>query len=195
MHGEPHRGSVATSAGASATGVFDIGSITGNIIGSLDGSSTIVINESSTLTSTTPIFGILGLSVGSNNISNNNIGAITIQGTGTTVGFRGIFAGATAATTHTINNNVIGGAVAGGAITDTEVGNYAMYGIQTSTAAVSITGNTIRNFIGNANGAVVVMSGISVTSSSTTAASTISRNIIHSLSDTSSGSNAGAMGP
>ena len=177
---------VSTLAGGSATGVFDIGNITGNTIGSLDGSSTIVINASSVTASTTPVFGILDFSGSSNNVSNNKIGAITIQGAGTVTGFRGIFSGATAASTHTINNNIIGGAVAGGAITDTQVGSYALYGIQTSTAAVSINGNTIRNLNGNANGAALVVGGgIAMTTTSTTAVSNVSRNTISNLTNNS----------
>ena len=175
-----------TLAGASATGTLDIGNLTGNAVGSLDGSSTIVINATSTTANTAPVFGILGLSSQSNNISNNRIGAITIQGTGTVTGFRGIFPGATAATTQTINNNTIGGAVAGGAITDTQVGSYAMYAMQTSTAAVSINGNLIQNINGNSNAAgLIVGSGLEIASASTSAASTISRNTIHSLSNNS----------
>ena len=177
---------VSSAAGGSATGVFDIGTITGNTIGSLNGSSTIVITASSVTANTTPIFGILALSGSSNNVSNNKIGAITIQGTGTATGFRGILPGQTAATTQTINSNIIGGAVAGGAITDTLVGSYAMYGIQTATAAVSINGNTIRNLNGNSNGpALVISSGIAMSSTSTSAVSNISRNIVYDLSNNS----------
>src|SRR4029077_5998818 len=81
---------------------------------------------------------------------------------------------------------IIGGAVAGGAITDTQLGNYAVYGIQTSTAACVITGNVIRNLIGNANVAGSVNeSGIAFTSTSTTAASTITGNTIYNLNNTS----------
>ena len=176
----------STLAGASATGIFDIGTVTGNTIGSLDGSSTIVINASSVTASTTPVFGILAFSGSSNTISNNKIGAITIQGAGTVTGFRGIFPGTTAATTQTITNNTIGGAVAAGAITDTQAGNYSIYGIQTSTAACNITGNVIRNFVGNANVAGSVNeSGIAFTSTSTTAISIISRNTISNLTNSS----------
>ncbi|HEY3837261.1 MAG TPA: hypothetical protein VGL72_11850 [Bryobacteraceae bacterium] len=175
-----------TSAGASATGTFDIGTVVGNTIGSMDGSSTIVVNATSVTANTAPVFGILGLSSQGNFINNNQIGAMTIQGAGTVTGFRGIFPGSTAATTQTMSNNIIGGAVAGGAITDTQVGSYSLYGIQTATAAVSINGNTIRNLNGNANGAaLVVASGIAMTSTSTTAVSNISGNTIYNLTNAS----------
>jgi len=177
---------MSTAAGASATGIFDVGNVSGNTIGSLDGSSTIVINATSVTASTTPVFGILAFSGSSNNVSNNWIGAITIQGAGTVTGFRGIFAGATAATTHNISNNVIGGAVAGGAITDTQLGSYALYGIQTATAAATISGNFVRNFNGNSNGpALVIASGIVASSTSTTNVNTISRNVVYALNNAS----------
>jgi len=175
-----------TATSTAATGTTDIGTVSGNTIGSLDGSSTIVINATSTTASTTPVFGILGLTASGNFINNNQIGAITIQGAGTVTGFRGIFPGATAATTQTINNNTIGGPTAAGAISDTQLGNYAVYGIQTSTAACVITGNVIRNLSGTANVAGSVNeSGIAFTSTSTTAVSTISGNTIYNLSNSS----------
>ena len=91
----------------------------------------------------------------SNTISNNNIGAITIQGTGTIVGFRGIFVITATNQTTTVTNNTIGGAVAGGAITDTLVGPYQMTGILVARPNATITGNTIRNMSGKAIGGVV----------------------------------------
>src|SRR5207247_7621087 len=93
------------------SGMFDVGNATGNVIGSLDGSSTIVVNETSTTASNAPVMGIYDFSLSSNNISNNNLGAITINsgGTGTTVGFRGILVNTSSATTVTLNNNTIGG--------------------------------------------------------------------------------------
>jgi len=189
---------VSTSAGASATAIVDIGTVTGNTIGSLDGSSTIVINATSTTASTTPVFGILAFSGSSNNISNNKIGAITINsgGTGTVTGFRGIFAGSTAGTTHTISNNIIGGANAGGAITDTQVGDYGVYGIQTGTSSVAITGNTIRNFVANATSnasGTVVESGIATTITGTANSNIISRNVVHSLRNDTTSANLGAI--
>ncbi len=173
----------------STSGVFDVGNLSGNFVGSLDGSSTIVINATSTTANTIPVVGIYDFSLSSGNISNNNIGAITIQSTGTTTGFRGIWVNTSSAATEIINNNTIGGPTAAGAITDTQVGSYVMYGIQTQLPAVSITGNTIRNMVGNSNfPATVVMSGLSVNvSTAATNTSQISRNTIHSLSNASGG--------
>ena len=164
---------------------------TGNTIGSLDGSSTIVVNSTSTTANTAPVIGFYNFSFFDTNISSNNIGAITIQSTGTTVGFRGILVNTNTGLSATINNNTIGGAVAGGAITNTQVGNYAMYAIQCALPNLTATGNTIRNMNGNANGAVVTMSGI-ITSGST-GVNTISQNTVHSLTDTVTGGSAGAI--
>ena len=172
-------------------GLFNIGTVTGNSIGSLDGSSTIVVNSTSTTTSTAPVIGIYDFSFSNSNIANNQIGAITIQGGGTVVGFRGILVQGTAGQSVTITNNTVGGTNSGG-ITDTQVGSYAMYGIQATTTNVNITGNTVRNLIGNSNGAVVTMSGITASSGST-GASTISQNTISGLTNTSSGATTGAI--
>ncbi|MEK6299798.1 MAG: C25 family cysteine peptidase [Acidobacteriota bacterium] len=197
-----NRASATTSTSAfmgmllgTTTGRFDIGNITGNTIGSLDGSTTIVVSQASTTANNAPVTGIYDNSfVSANNINNNNIGSITINsgGTGTTTGFRGILlAQTTGISEKTVNNNTIGGAVAAGAITDNIVGSYAMYAIQNANANLTATGNTIRNMIGNANGAVVVMSGILVTGS--TGVNTISQNTVHSLSNTVTGGSAGAI--
>jgi hypothetical protein len=156
---------------------------------SLDGLSTIVINATSTTASNAPIIGIYDFSLSSGNVSNNNIGAITINsgGTGTTVGFRGILVNTSSAATETIRNNTIGGLVAGGAITDTQVGSYVMYGIQTALPAVSMTGNVVRNLIGNSNfPATVVQSGMVVNiSTAATNSSLISQNVIYGLTNAS----------
>jgi len=153
---------------------------TGNTVGSLDGSTTIVINETSTTAATAPILGFYNFSFFATNISSNNIGSITIAsgGTGTTVGFRGILVNTTTGAAATINNNTISG------ITDTQVGSYAMYGIQTSLPNLTATGNIVRNMSGASNGAaLIVMSGIITSGSS--GANTISQNTIHSLSNAS----------
>ena len=56
-----------------------------------------------------------------------------------------------------------------------------------------MTGNVTRNLTGNANGGVVVMSGIVVSNASSTIPSTISQNTVHSLSDTVTGGSSGAV--
>jgi hypothetical protein len=170
----------------STDGLFNVGNVTGNNIGSLNGSSTIVVNSSA---GTGIVYGIFNFSLGGTNISNNNIGSITIQGTGITNGFRGILVNTASAATAlaTINNNTVAN------ITDTQVGSYGLYAIQVALPPVSMTGNVTRNLTGNSNGGVVVMSGIVVSNASSTIPSTISQNTVHSLSDTVTGGASGAV--
>ena len=165
----------------------NVGTTTGNTIGSLDGSSSIVINASSTTANTVPAVMIYNQNYTTCTISNNSIGSITINngGSGTVVGFRGIVCDGVNTDVQNINDNVIGG-TALGSITDNIVGNYAMYGIQNiqatsaTYAPMNITGNMVRNLQGASNGAVVAMSGILVGGGGTTA-TTVARNTVHSL--------------
>lgn len=170
---------------ALGTGTNGQADILANVIGSLDGSSTIVINETSTTVNTSPAIMIYDFSTRSNPINNNQIGSITINsgGTGTTVGFRGIFVNTATAATATINNNVIGG-TAPGSITDNIVGSYAMYAIQLNLASATAVGNTVRNMVGNSTVAATIISSGILTAGST-GVNTISQNVIHSLSNNS----------
>ena len=166
-------------------GLFNVGNVTGNTIGSLDASSSIVIAETSTTASTAPVIGIFDFSFTNSNISNNRVGTVTINsgGSGTTVGFRGILISGTTGQSVTINSNVIGGTAAG-SITDNIVGSYALYGIQSASANISATGNTVRNMSGASNGASLIISA-GILASGATGNNTISQNTIHSLSNAS----------
>jgi len=189
------RASTTTTAGcftgialANGTdGLFNVGGTTGNVIGSLDASSSIVITATSTTANTTGVQGILDFSLQSNTISNNQIGTITINsgGTGTTTSFRGIFVITGAGLSTTISNNTIGG-TATGSITNNIVGSYSMTGILSALPNATITGNMIRNMVSNATlAAGVGTCGINAQQS--TGVNTISQNTIHSLTN-----NAGA---
>ena len=175
--------STGTGSGAAfrgiyvAAGRYDVGTITGNTVGSLDGSSTITFTESAT----GALNAIYDFSSSSNPISNNNIGSITINGTGTgTGGFRGIFLNTSSAASATVNNNTISD------ITDTLVGGYAMYAIQNSLANLSATGNTIRRISGNSNlASTIVTSGMVLTATGVVGPNMISQNVVHSLSNNS----------
>ena len=169
----------------------NIGNVEGNTIGSLDGSSTIVINATTTTASVYPVMGILDYNFeDALSVSNNNIGSITINsgGSGTTTGFRGIYVASTNGVTHTVSNNTIGGSVPAGAITNNIVGNYAMYGIHVASANGNVTGNTVRNMAGNVNASgFIISSGILAQNS--TGVNTISQNTVHSLSNNSGAAN------
>ncbi|MCC6866014.1 MAG: T9SS type A sorting domain-containing protein [Ignavibacteria bacterium] len=165
-------------------GRFDVGNITGNTIGSTDGLSSIVINSSG---GTGTINGIYDYSFCNNNISNNIIGNITIQGIGTSNGFRGILVNTSDVNNCTISNNTISG------VTDNQVGNYAMYCINVISPSAVISGNNINNINGNANGAVVLMSGIAMISNTASGVTSITQNTIHSLNNTVTGGSAGAI--
>lgn len=168
-------------------GAFNCGTTTGNTIGSLDASSTIVINASSNIANTAPVIAIYDASSNGNNISNNNIGSITINsgGTGTVTGFRGISIRTVTGVTETVNNNTIGGTAAG-SITDNIIGpnggpDYSMFGIESTAANISATGNTIRNITGNTSWGFG-MYGIYLYGS--TGVNIVSQNTIHSITNT-----------
>jgi hypothetical protein len=166
----------------------NIGNTTGNRIGSLDGSSTIVLNDAA-IAATSPMIGILDFNFQTGlSVSNNQIGSVTINqsaGVGTTMGFRGILIAATTGVTRTMNNNTVGGTAAG-SITDNLVGSYGAYGFQIASASVSATGNTVRNIVANSNGSGIITVG-GILSSGSTLANTFSQNVIHSLSDNAGG--------
>ncbi len=181
---------IGISVGATA-GSFNIGGVTGNTIGSLDGSSSIVCNNTTVTNNSWGFCGIFDFSFQNLDvINNNNIGTITINngGTGTGAGFRGIRNAQTGGVNTTINNNIIGGTAAG-SITDNVVGTYNIYGIDNASANLTCTGNLIRNISGNANAAgFISISGI-IVSAVPTGVSTISQNTIHSLSDNATPNN------
>ena len=162
----------------STDGLFNVGDVDGNTLGSLDGSSTIVINASA---GAGTAVGIYNFSFFATNISNNAIGSITIQGTATGVGFRGILVNTASAATAlaTISNNTIAN------ITDSEAGSNSVYAIQTSLPPVSITGNVIRNIAGNSTAASLIVSRGILIATTSTGASLISRNVVQSLSNNS----------
>jgi hypothetical protein len=163
-------------------GLFNISN---NVIGSLDGSSSIVVHAATG--ASWLVAGIRG-----NNtpdiISGNQIGAISIQGTNPgSISFMGIFhdGGANPATPVTVSNNVIGGPGPGGAITDTfspSLGSVDSYGINVNNTYANVTGNTVRNMSIAGNGTV---RGIRLQQNSGVPAVTISQNLIHSLTNTS----------
>jgi hypothetical protein len=190
---------VGTSASAAFIGVQTASAagdgpadVTDNQIGSLDGSSSIVV--SSAATAATQVMGVFDWNwLPGLDISGNHIGSITINngGTGTATSFRGILVSATAGNTRTVNNNTIGGSVAG-AITNNVVGANSSFAIQIAAASATVTDNLISNISGNGNSAAVNMSGIFMSGSNAANPTVVARNTIHSLRNTVTGGAAGA---
>ena len=175
-----------------------MGNIIGNKIGSLDGSSSIVINATSTTANTSREVAIFDFSGSNDNISQNEMGTITINsgGTGTRVGFDGIQVISFPGQSMTVNNNIIGGTAAG-SITDNQTGAYLMQGIAQpflfvgGSGQMSATGNIIRNMTSNSNAAATItMRGIALTGSQSPDVNTVSQNTVHSLIN-----NAGTTAP
>ena len=164
-------------ANQQSAGLFNI---SGNTIGSLDGSSTIAVHA----TATSAGWYVAGIR-GNNTpdiISGNQIGAISIQAPTSTIniGFQGIrFEGGVPVT---ITNNVIGGPGQAGAIVDASIGSFGSYevdGIVALNSDTTTTGNIVRNISSSQNGSSTY--GIQI-SANLAVPSTISQNVIYSLS-------------
>jgi hypothetical protein len=162
-------------AGAGASGLFNVSN---NTIGSLDGSSTIAIHPAAGVLS----WGTIGIR-GSNTatlISGNQIGAITIGAIASAnLGFEGIHF--ESGVPVTISNNVIGGPGQAGAIVDNATGSFGAYevdGIKATNSDGSLTGNIVQNISSSQNGSTTY--GI-LLAANFTVPSTISQNVIHSL--------------
>lgn len=157
--------------------------ILNNRIGSLDGSSTIVINASSTTTNTAPAIAILDFNyVSGLSVSGNEIGAITINqsgGAGTLTGFRGILSSTTTGIGRTISDNTIGGPTAAGGIVNNLTGGV-IYGMQVGATNITARGNVVQNITNNCTTAgTVAIAGLLTTGS--TGANLISQNTFSSL--------------
>lgn len=200
-------------------GSVNIGTTAGNTIGGATGTGSISVMTSGLGGKT---FGIGSSSSGTVNISNNNIGSMTTNGTSASIGapLTGIHV---TGGTNTISNNTVGsttepnslnaatsstydngvqlvGIFASGAsstITNNTVANlnnnYAgtsvngqIRGINTGAGQNIITGNTVRNLSTTSlnAGTTTTASILGIIQTSTTAGQTISRNTVHSLSNT-----------
>ncbi|MGE5167459.1 MAG: beta strand repeat-containing protein, partial [Deltaproteobacteria bacterium] len=157
--------------------------ILNNTVGSLDGSSTIVINASSTAANTAPAIAIYDFNATTGlEVSGNNIGAITLNqngGVGTLTGFRGILSATGTTISRTISNNTIGGPTAAGGIVNNLTGGV-IYGIQVGSTTIDATGNLVQNITNNCTtSGTVAVAGLITTAS--TGANVISQNTIRSL--------------
>jgi hypothetical protein len=189
---------IATSSGATTTyGVFcgiyvtagnvNIGTVTGNTIGSGTGVNNIVVTST---TSGALIAGIASTSTGSMVISNNSIGSLTSSGA--TASIAGSVTGincAGIAASMTISNNIIGNTTADnirGGTSGLTTGSSLVSGINFPSApsgTITVSGNTIRNLSSFGTGTTGFCRGI-WTLASTAIASTfvINSNTISNLS-------------
>jgi hypothetical protein len=188
--------SLASSSGATTMpGVFggiylvagnaNIGTVTGNTIGSATGTGSISV---STTTTGAISMGIGSASTGTVSISNNTIGSINVMGTGVlSASFNGIWNN-TGATALVINNNTVGSTTTANSINSSNAGTgttaAVVQGIVNSGAAtaIAITNNTIANLnsayvpaVANTN---VIVRGIF----SSTGTNTITGNTVRNLS-------------
>ncbi|MDZ4405918.1 right-handed parallel beta-helix repeat-containing protein [Prosthecobacter sp.] len=168
------------------TGAVNVGTITGNTIGSGSGTGSVSVTTSGTGATT---FGIRTASSGTVTIANNTIGAITVNGTDTsiTASLTGISA---SVGTNTISNNTVGSITTANSLnaatsstssTSQQVTGIFVLGLSTS---ASITGNTLANLNNNSSAAgqirgIVTSAGVN----------TITGNTVRNLTTTSQNAN------
>ncbi|GAA4337686.1 T9SS type A sorting domain-containing protein [Flaviaesturariibacter amylovorans] len=183
--------SIATFAGIEtglSSGVNAPADVTGNTIGSLDGSSAVSVTAATG--SSALVIGIgqrIGNSGGST--SGNSVGNLTISsasGVNSTLMYSiAAFAFTNNTFLATISNNTIGGSSTG-AIRNEHTGNAPTYGIFVSGVAASVTGNTVQNMQGNHNfNNSLSVTGIFMSNGglTTQGVSTISDNTVRGLSN------------
>jgi hypothetical protein len=170
----------------------DIGSSAGNIIGSLDGSSSIHI----TMTGAgnfVPNIGIAHyMNTDNGSISNNQIGSIVQDGGPgvTSTGFNGIVVNYNTnnlSTAMDVTNNTIGGSSTG-SITNNIAGNAPVYGILLAGVGTRVRTNTIRNlWAHHSNGTTSGVAGLVATSAVGSRALDFHSNTIYDLHNDASG--------
>ncbi|MFY8035103.1 MAG: beta strand repeat-containing protein, partial [Flexibacteraceae bacterium] len=199
---------------SAVTGSFNIGNVTGNILGGNTGTGSIQFTQNTS--STAPRFAAINAGSGTPgaiNISNNQIGSITVTNSSSgTVELAGIYASG-AASAYTISNNIIGSTTTANSMLNNEADDT--WGIFVGSAATGtniVSGNTIANLTGTtsrmlcirADGGTLNISGntiyncatastsatglIGIYSTSTLGNHTISGNTIHSLNNTNGSS-------
>ncbi|HRH35372.1 MAG TPA: hypothetical protein PKY12_09935, partial [Catalimonadaceae bacterium] len=203
---------------SAASGTFNIGDVTPNILGSATGTGSVLVTQSTGGNSR--FSGILagtGSGLGSMVISNNVIGSLSTAGSGN-LSLAGIYAqGATSS--YTLSGNQIGGSTAGSisnnsgsgsdtwgiflsstTVSNTLSGNIIqnlnsgvgrMIGIRTDGGVNTTSNNQIRNNVSNS---AALTGCIGIWANSSTAGQTISGNTIHSLSNTDASAAATVQG-
>jgi hypothetical protein len=188
-----------------ANGINNIGNIVGNVIGDPTANS---VPYGITYTTTTNLGGLMGIRIGSGaaqNISNNIISGIDLNGNNTTVvpSFAGInyAAGASAL----IQNNTIGSATlansilvsTSGATTTTNNATFRGIWVSGTAANSNVSGNVIANLTNNFGGTGTsgnLTNGITVNSGTSFVSNNEIRNITSFTQSGAGGANSGISG-
>lgn len=166
------------------SGIANIGTTTGNTIGSSSAGGSVSFNSSSV--SASEVYGIFYAPTQNANISNNSIGGVDATNSSTgAVDLFGIRANTSTASVNTINNNTVGYAAAPMVNNASSTSSHTT-GLRSQVGAAILTGNTISNMNMAAGsgtvGLAAPMLGIVVTNTSAGADSDISGNVIRNLS-------------
>ncbi|WP_395738550.1 beta strand repeat-containing protein [Prosthecobacter sp.] len=175
------------------TGAVNIGTVTGNTIGSGTGTGSVSVVTSGDGGMT---FGICSDSSTPANISNNTIGSITASGTTTGIGASITGIQVTKAT-NTISGNLIGSNTTANSLnasTSVSSGGAAQVvaGIEcaSTSGTCTVTGNTVANLLNKSTRTSCLMRGIVATSG----VNTISGNTVHDLTAPSMSTGAAVVG-
>ena len=164
-------------------GLVNIGTSTGNTLGSTSGNGSIAVTGGATATN---VYGINIASITTVDCENNILGSFTVDNASTlATNFYGINKTASAGTT-TISNNIIGSTTTANSITANPASTanvQNVYGVLSAgTGTVTMNGNTIANMTNNTSNATPATIGLINGICSTNGANIISNNIIHDLS-------------
>ncbi len=168
-----------------ASGVANIGNVTGNTIGSLTTPGAIAITSANA--SAMEVFGIYYFPSAVANISNNTVAGITAANSGAgSLVFYGIRAFTSSTVTNTMQNNVVGTVAA--PISNTSASTSSrMIGLYCQSGACVVTGNTISNLsmsaanVGTGSAASVI--GLWIDDSSATIGNNVAQNTVRSLAN------------
>lgn len=164
-----------------ATGNVNIGTVTGNTIGSATGTGSIVVTGGATATN---VYGINITSTGTVNCENNIIGSITADN-GSTLASNLYGVNKTGSGTTIISNNIIGSTTTANSINANSASTanaQSVYGIYSSgSGTVTINTNTIANLTNGTTNTTVATTGVVNGIAATSGTTTINSNSIHDL--------------
>lgn len=175
-------------------GIYNVGTVTGNTIGSTTGNDAIKITINAGGSVNSFIAGILGGAVnGYFDIRNNSIGGITVAGTTSTGGIvpQWIQVQGTPSQNCIIANNTIGSTTTPNSLrllaTAPAVVSFGIRHLITSGAGCQITNNTIQNYSNASTNAATVDYGVLLISTvGSQGTSTINNNVIREISGNAS---------